>query len=154
MVHAQVDGRHLVARGPARALPLHDPGQALAQPVVGDEEGPPVLEGGVEVRVVGAAGPQLTETRPHLGRDAVHDRRTRAQSLVDVGGAQHAEGGPELGHRGPVTRHVGILPRADGTPGHAPVARRGRGQSLNRGVSWSSSGPTAASAATCSSVLS
>ena len=68
MVDAQVDGRHLVARGPSRALPLHDPGEASPQAVVGGQEGPAVGEGRVELGVVGAAGAQRAR-RSHISGD-------------------------------------------------------------------------------------
>ena len=75
MVDAQVDGRHLVARGAARAFPLDHSGQATPQAVLGGEEGLPVRPRGVELRVVEAAGAHALEALPHLGRQAVHDRR-------------------------------------------------------------------------------
>ena len=159
VVDPQVDGRHLVTGGAARPLPLHDRGQPAAQPVGGRQEGLPVGPGRVELGVVGAAGAQLGQALPHLGRQAVHDRRARAHRRVDVGQAEHAEPGAELGHRGAVARHARILPRPRRGAGVSAAGARGPdgrpvAYSVNRGVSCSSSGPTAASAARCSSVLS
>ena len=153
VVDAQIDRRHLVARGPPRALPLDDVREATAQPVSGGEKGPPVLPGSVEFGVVGRTGAELGQLVPHLGGDAAHDRCPRPDRLVDVGASQGAERGAQLGHHGARARHGRILPctAARGSVATAPPARD---QSLNRGVSCSSSGPTAASAATCSSVLS
>ena len=84
VVDAQVDGRHLVARGAARALPLDHPGQAPPQAVLGGEEGLPVRPRGVELCVEGAAAAETVEAVPHLGRQAVHHRRARPQGLVDA----------------------------------------------------------------------
>ena len=128
VVDPQIDGRHLVTGCPSRALPLHDGGQPAPQAVGGGEEGLPVGPGGVELGVEGAAGAERRQVLPHLGRDAVHDRCARAHRGVDVGQAEHAEPGAELGHRGAVARHPRILARPASRPhccglGRGPVVR-------------------------------
>ena len=122
MVDPQVDGRHLVARGATRPLPLDDQGQPAAQAVVGGQEGAAVGPRRVELGVVRAAGAQLGEVLPELGRQAAHDGRPRPHGGVDVRRAEHAEPGPELGHRGPIARHSRIFPR----PVPAPASTDGR----------------------------
>ena len=150
VVDAEVDGRHLVPRGTPGPFPLHHPGQASPQAVVGRQEGLSVGPGGVELGVVAAPGAQRGQALPQLGRQAVHHRWARAHRLVDAGQAEHAEAGAELGHHGAVARHGRILPRRPAPSAarrRAPSAAPGRpGYSVNKGVSWSSSGPTAASA--------
>ncbi len=111
VVDPEVDGRHLVAGCPAGALPLDHVGPPPAQAVFGGQEGAAVLECRVELGVEGAAGAQLGQAVPHLGRKAVHDRRAGAQGHVDVGRAQHAQRRAQFGHRGAVARHGRILPR-------------------------------------------
>ena len=66
VVDPQVDGRHLVAGGPAGALPLHHLGQPAPQAVVGGEEGLPVRPRRVELGVVGAARPGGRPRRSQL----------------------------------------------------------------------------------------
>ena len=85
VVDAQVDRRHLVARRPAGALPLHHGRQPSPQPVVGGEEGLAVGPGGVELGVEGAAGAQAPRGGPTFGGEAVHHRRAGAHRLVDAG---------------------------------------------------------------------
>ena len=132
VIDAQVDGRHLVAGGAARPLPLDDLGEASPQAVACSQEGLPVRPGGVELGVIGAAGVQAFQALPHLRRQAVHHGGARPHGLVDPGQPQHAEAGAELGHRGPVARHVRILPLtawtvAPSPPADRPAAIRRRG---------------------------
>ncbi len=132
VVHPQVDRRHLVARSAPGALPLDDLGQPAAQAVVGGQESTAVLPRRVELRVERTTSAQPRQVLPHLGRQAVHYRRTGVNRLVDVRQSQHAQPRPELGHGGPVARHPASLARrlcADPDPWQTrPGPRRHHGR--------------------------
>ena len=138
----------------ARPVPFHSTtGQPPPQAVGGGEEGLPVGPGGVKLGVEGSAAAEAAR-RSHISGEMLCITAVRERTAASMSGR------PSMPSPVPssvtVVRSLGMDESWHSRPGGSrPRSAAARlGYPVKRGVSCSSSGPTAASAATCSSVLS
>ena len=139
VVDAEVDGRHLVPRRPPPSGPLDGERRPAAQSVGSLEQGPPVGEGRAQLGGEPARCGDRSRggPRPH-GRHGAD--RGRRPGRPGIGEGQRAEGGAELGDRGPVIGHGVDRRTVPVLTSFAALAWPGRALSVTRAAGAMDSG--------------